>query len=266
MNKSALKKIVSEEAMGWRRLARTDKDLEALQRLVDHPAAQNAWERLALKLGGDDLRMAISLIARDAVNAHLGHCDEKTKKEIQDAAMDAARLAERLAVLIESNRTLQMAREEDILDPLEVASLARLRGGLLSVAVLSKSTEQWFGPEIENELDVMQAVNFPDLQHLKTSDAYRVFSGRQALGAFVLHLKNFAKFARKSKQFQPVVPKPKGKNAALQACSLSVCGALEHVCGSPNDDIAADLVSAVFNTIVDPGLVKKWRQRQGDKT
>lgn len=264
-NDKAILAIVSEEALQWQHLARCQNDIDALQRLIDREGALDAWRKIGAKSQGDSFREIVSFIARDAVTAHLDHCDKKTKTEIEEAAAEAVSVALRLVLLIESNRTLQGFREDEILDPLELASMERIRIGLLGLALRPRENrDSWFGDEIEEGLDARQA---PQYKGLTTPGAYRVVSGHRMHDHLLQHLRNFSAFAQRSKELTPIVPKPGGKNAAMQAYGLSVCGTLNHFFGSPNNDIAASLVGAVFDTDkVNEETVKGWWKRRGDKT
>lgn len=264
-NDKALLEIVNEEALKWRYLARSQNDIDALRRLVERDSALSAWRKIYAKAHGDDFRVIASMIARGTVNAHLSRCDLKKKAEIEEAGAEAASVARRLVLLIESNKTLQGFHEDEILDPLELASMERIRMGLLSLALLPRENhEGWFGEKIEEDLDARQA---PQFKGLTTSLAYRVVSGHSVHEQLLQHLRNFAAFAERSKELGPVVPKPQGLTAAAHAYGLSVCGTLAHYLGSPRNAVVAGLVCAVFDTDeVTEETVKGWWKRRGDKT
>jgi hypothetical protein len=262
--------IVRNAVFGWRYLARTKIDAEGLKRLVDHESARNAWGKLELKVDSDTFERLVRNIARAAIGAHLRYSDKKTSLEIQEAAHDAADLAERLIQLIERNGTLQGLWREDILGPLECAALDRLDGALTAVRSGDQNNSgRWFSQEIEGELDKAQERIHPECKNLTTSDAWKIVcvdSRYRQRQFFVSHLRNFAVFARRTGEYQPVVPRPKSKNTDLHAFGLTICRLLNDGCGSPNLDIAASLVAAVFNVTVDTETVKKWWLRRGDIT
>lgn len=268
-NERSRDEIVRNAVFGWRYLARTKNDAEALKRLVDHESARNAWGKLELKIDTDKFESLVTNIARAAIGAHLRYVYKKTSIEIQEAAHDAAGLAERLIQLIERNGTLQELWREDILSPVECAALDRL-GGALSAVRSEDPTHagHWFSPEIEGELDKVQERNHPECKNLTTSNAWKIVcvDSRFQHRFFISHLRNFAAFARSTGEYQPIAPRPNSKNTDLRVYGLRVCNLLDDCCGSPNHDIAASLVAAVFNVTVDTETVKKWWLRRGDVT
>jgi hypothetical protein len=218
-----------------------------------------AWDKLANKTDRDKFERLASYIVRAAIGAHLRQSDKKTAREIREAGRDAADLTERLIKLIERNGTLQGLLREDILSHRECAALDRLAGAL---------NARGLPPEIEAALDKNQEHRHPENAGLTTSTAAKlVFINNMYFQQkiFVSHLRNFAEFARRSENFSPITPSPNAEGAEQQVYALSVCRLINDCCGSPNHEIAADLVSAVFNSKVDAEKVKKWWQRRGDK-
>ncbi|MDP2030765.1 MAG: hypothetical protein Q8K12_14100 [Thiobacillus sp.] len=268
-NGQGCNEIVLNAVSSWQYLARTKNDTDALKRLIEYAGVREAWGKLANKIDGDKFERLVMDIVRAAIGAHMRQSDKKTAREIRETAKEAADLTDRLIKLIERNGTLQSLLREDILSHPECAALDRLEGALDAARTEKPNNSGiWFTPEIEAELDKNQERRHPENAGLTTSDTVRlVFRDNMYLQhrVFVSHLRNFAKFAKLSENFPPLTASPNAKSADQQVYALRVCNLINNCCGNPNHEIAADLVSAVFNAEVDAEKVKKWWQRQGDK-
>lgn len=268
-NRQDCNRTVVYAVTSWQYLARTKNDTDALKRLIERPGICNTWDKLANKIDSDKFEPLVMEIVRAAIDAHLQESDKKTAREIREAAIEAVKITKSLIKLIECNGTLQSLLREDILSPRECAALDRLEHAISAVrsATLNNSGLS-LTPEIEAELDKKQESMQPDNAGLTTSDAKKlVFNHNKYYQhrVFVSHLRNFSKFAKLSENFRPITPSPKAKSADQQFYALRICNMINDYCGNPNHEIAAELVSAVFNTDIDTNKLKKWWQRQPDK-
>lgn len=143
------------------------------------------------------------------------------------------------------------------LAPAEKRTAAEIKGAGLKAARLAKelaelieghSTLQFSGyrfapPDMKNgSLDL-----FSELTH-------------QGL---TCRLRAFADLAAKSAAAAPVVPRPNLESADAHVLAVSFCEIFDYAYKGPCIEIAAALVSEVFDTLIDADTVKKWWQRRG---
>ncbi|MDP1678767.1 MAG: hypothetical protein Q8L02_01340 [Candidatus Nitrotoga sp.] len=277
--------VIAERAvLSWLYLADTQQDHDALTRLVRQRDAILAWHKLKLKISlPDSFYSTASSIGRAAVCAHLSPAEKLIIQENRESATEAAHLAEKLCRLIDFNSNLHPI-QGSIQPPLQQAALDRILGGVLDQAITTKSDIS-FSEEIELELDKRAQTKREEendpiygketarmiemgiihrLPEVSTSDAYKILSGFWASPADDLkeRLQLFATQARRAAEFEPIVPRPSSENTDQHAFALSVCSILNRSCGTPNYEIAAAFISAVFDKDVAADTIKKWWQRR----
>ena len=265
-----LANTVRNSVLGWLYLARTQEEVNALERLTNDGDALMAWSELSKKKTktGDSFEIVASFIGKDAIGSHLSSAHKKTRQEIRDAGFEAVTLGKRLISLIDGNATLRF-HGDDLMPQLEQAALERLLGGLIIQAVnISKQNRgsgNFFSAEIEAELDSSLANNHPEFKTMTSSEAYRVIRLTQTFDdGFIERLKLFVQLAEQSANKTPVVARPNKLTANQHVFSRSVCGILEYFYGSPHCEIVARFASAVFDTSVSYESVQKWWQRRAE--
>lgn len=283
MSEDTPEAIAERAVLSWQYLADTQQDHDALTRLVRQKDAILAWRKLKLKISQQvSFYATASSIGREAVCAHLSPANKLIIQENRDTATEAALLAERLCRLIDFNSNLHPIWES-IQPPLQQAALDRILGGLAQVSTTESGIS--FSEEIELELDRRAQIRREEandpiygketarmieigimhrLPEVSTSDAYKILSGFWASPADDLkeRLKLFATQARRAAEFEPIVPRPNSENTDQHVFALSVCSILNRSCGTPNYEIAAAFISAVFDKDVAADTIKKWWQRR----
>lgn len=259
--------VVSDAVLRWSYLAESEDDLTHLRRLTSSNEARDAWRKVARLEGRVGSKggfwWVANCIGRFAVSANLSESDLRTQDEIRKAGTRAAQLARELLQLMENNSSLDFMGIQLLPIP-HKAALDRLQRGIIQEANRTKGRgDAWFDPEVEAELDRLQARDYPEVNGLTTSVAYRLINWEEmvSMGGFKARLTKFIELAEQSSGFDPIVPKPKKASAREHALALSCCHCLNSEFGSPCHDIVAGLVSAVFETVVDAETVKKWWQR-----
>jgi hypothetical protein len=248
-------------------VAKTQKEVDGLYRLVEFRDAQMAWQSLFDKemldnriSEGQNFESVAWCIGRVAAQALIDPNLRKTGAEISAEAKEAARLAARLAELIAGNMFL-VPSLPDLWKNIEIAAFERIiRGVTLS---LGSRNERKFAPDIETELDVQQASMSTECKGLTTDQALEILYRFQILdGQFENQLRRFSEFADASKNIIPILPRPNHEHADKQHFALGICGNFEYFFGSPCIDVATSFVSAVFDFQAEYETVKKWWQRR----
>jgi hypothetical protein len=262
---------VERAVFSWLYLAKKQKDVDALDRLVNREDARFAWLELSrkplLKQDYQDEPVGFwevaTFIGRDAAVAHLEPSEKRTQEKIQSAAKKAADMAEKLCRIIKDNATLRNTGTS-LMSPDLRAAHSRISRGVISQSGRGKG-DRWFPPDIEKELDQLQARDYPEFAGMTTSEAYRRLGWvGHSDDDFLEQLQNFAKLARESSSLGPIVPRPKGNNADAHAFALGVCATMDHFYGSPNLPIVTAFVTVVFDREVNEGTIKQWWQRKRD--
>lgn len=259
--------LIADQVMRWAYLAERETDLNMLRRAVTVDEAIMAWRRiieLENRIGSKHgLLNVASSIGREVVCADLQERQLRTQQDIRKAAAEAASHASALLRLIEENASLE-CMGEDLLPSLHRAAITRIQRGVINLGAKSANADgRWFDAEREAELDELQSRDFPEIDKLTTSQAYRLINHEElnSLGGLKARLKGFIEIAKQSAETSPPVSRPKKESARGHALALQICHILNSEYGSPNHDISAGLVSAVFESVVDSEVVKKWWQR-----
>ena len=129
-----------------------------------------------------------------------------------------------------------------------------------------KHPDRWFSPEIEKELDELQARDYPEYSGMTTSEAYRIVKWVTISDDFFLAmLDEFIKQAIDSSSYSPIVSRPNTSSADQHVFAIQACNSLQYFYGSPNIEIVAGFASAIFDCEVSADTIKKWWVRR-DKT
>lgn len=275
--------VVRESVLYSKFECKDQRNYDALVRLCESEVAKHAWlaihDELVLANEVGEFTTLASMVGHEAAVAMFDPPKVQTKRQIREVGEEAAKLAERLCELICTKASLDLDRVE-LQSEDEANALVVVQSVVKELVKDSQTNEalaNWLatrkarsrgvvvmglvGPWIDrcDEVKPAELRTSGDwaLEAVETLDAKIGWSN---LG-FIERLRNFAEFAKRTVDDEPVVPNPNTAKVGQRAFANQVSYWTREILGSPRAGIVAALASAVFDDDVDEENVKRWWQR-----
>ena len=263
------------------------KNGSALLSLLTRSDAALAFEKLKKKAKNNDVfLLSVKEIGMCAARAFHPQADKLTAAENRESCEEAAKLANRLSLLIYQNSNLRPFLDEAA-HPKKTAALQLILDGVL---YQNLSFTEEAEKSIDSNRDTIQhtiyiddgePISFSDefnyseyeklvnvlYKSMDTPEAYRVLRGYgldQDDLRFRLDL--FASKATEAADWSPITPRAKSDNVDMRIFSIALCRAFDGYCGSPNYELVAEFAHIIFDKSVESDTIKKWLKRDGDNS